>query len=56
MKLKGESNCKAKFRNLGKGDGSELDGAFFLQVEYKESILSVVTVDEDGKVHDCLSF
>lgn len=30
MKLKGEYHCKAKFRNLDKGDGTEYDGAFFV--------------------------
>lgn len=56
MKLKGEHHCKAKFRNIETGDGKEDDGVFFIQVEYKETIVRVVTVDRDGIVKDCLSF
>ena len=56
MKLKNTSHCQVRFRNLEKGDGSDMDGGFFLQVEYKNSIINIVTVDSSGVARDCTSF
>lgn len=56
MKLKGEHHCKTKFRNLAKDDGSENDGTFYVQIEYKSQVINVITIDGNGGINSCMTF
>ena len=50
MKIKGEKNCKARFRNLG-------TGPFQLRIEYRNQLVSIYTKQSsEEEFQSCVSF